>query len=288
MKKLLVCMLSAVLAAVGLLTFGCADGEKDILVVSREASSGTREAFEKYAGLEDVEIVDTAEEYKSTGEVRTKVAGVETAIGYISLASVDSSVKALKVEGVAATAENVKSGSYKIQRPFLLLTNPEVELTAAAQDFFNFCMSKTAIETIEAEGGIMPTEQSERPAYTAPAEAVSGAVTLRGSTSMEKMLLALEKKYKEVGGEKVSGVTFTNNYTGSSDGRTAVKNDTTGAVIGAASSSSPSEDYEETRLCLDAVAIIVNKNNDAIDDINAEQLKKIYTGEIKKFSELAA
>ena len=126
MKKLGMFMLALVMAVTACVALTGCDTEKDILVVCREASSGTREAFDKYVGLEAADITSSAEEYSSTGNVREKVANTATAIGYISLASVDDSVKALKIEGVEATADNVRAGTYKIQRPFLLLTKTDL------------------------------------------------------------------------------------------------------------------------------------------------------------------
>ena len=103
---------------------------------------------------------------------------------------------------------------------------------------------------------------------------------------MEDIIKKLVAEYQAKGGDKVSGITFTFDFPGSGGGRTAVKEDTTGNVIGLASSSSPDAAYTEHTLCLDAVAVIVNKDNDKIDDINAAQLKDVYTGTVKKFSEI--
>ena len=260
--------------------------EKNILVVMREASSGTREAFDKYVNLSAKDVIDTSELLSGTELVRLKVAANATAIGYISLASVDDSVKALKVEGVEPTVSNVRDGKYKIQRPFLLLTNKNVKLAAAAQDFFNYCMSKTAGTGILGKGGITTPDFDTRSDYTVPTEALSGKVSLKGSTSMKEMILKLVADYQTLCGDKVANVQFDFDFPGSSGGRTAAKNDTEGTVIGLASSSKPNEAYTETTLCLDAVAIIVNKANDKIDDVNAQILHDIYTGKIKKFSEI--
>ena len=265
---------------------GSATTEKNILVVMREASSGTREAFDKYVNLDAKDAIDTSELLSGTELVRLKVAANTTAIGYISLASVDDSVKALKVEGVEPTVSNVRDGKYKIQRPFLLLTNKNVKLTAAAQDFFNYCMSKTAENGILADGGITTPDFDNRSEYTVPTVALSGKVSLKGSTSMEKMIQKLVADYQALCGDKVKDVKFDYDFPGSSGGRTAAKNDTEGTVIGLASSAKPNEAYTETTLCLDAVAVIVNKANDKIDDVNAQILHDIYTGKIKKFSEI--
>ena len=260
--------------------------EKNILVVMREAASGTREAFDKYVHLDAKDAVDTAEELKDTGLVRTKVAQNETAIGYISLASVDDSVKALKVEGIEPTVQNVKDGKYKIQRPFLLLTNKNVTLSAAAQDFYNYLMSKNAEEGILASGGITVSDFGTRADYTIPTTALGGKIFLVGSTSMEKMIQKLVANYLAFGGDMVKDVKFDYNFNGSSGGRTAVKNDTNGTVIGLASSAKADDAYTETTLCLDAVAIIVNKKNDKVSDVNATMLHDIFTGKITKYSEI--
>ena len=280
-------IVAATLSAITVFAFtGCANGSKNILVVCREAASGTREAFDKYVGLTADELTSDKEEYSSTGNVREKVANTKTAIGYISLASVDDSVKALKIEGVEATEENVREGKYKIQRPFLLLTNKSVTLTTAAKDFFDYAMSKTAEAAIIKDKGITTADFDTRKDYVVPADAISGTVILKGSTSMEDMIKYLVAEYKKLGGDKVSAVQFTFDFPGSSGGRTAAKEDTTGNVIGLASSAKADAAYTETTLCLDAVAVIVNKNNDKISDVNAQTLKDIYTGKIKKFEDI--
>ena len=287
MKRKLMAIVAAALSAITVFAFtGCANGSKNILVVCREAASGTREAFDKYVGLTADELTSDKEEYSSTGNVREKVANTKTAIGYISLASVDDSVKALKVEGVEATEENVREGKYKIQRPFLLLTNKSVTLTPAAKDFFDYAISKTAEAAIIKEKGITTADFDTRKDYVVPADAISGTVILKGSTSMEDMIKYLVAEYKKLGGDKVSAVQFTFDFPGSSGGRTAAKEDTTGNVIGLASSAKADAAYTETTLCLDAVAVIVNKNNDKISDVNAQTLKDIYTGKIKKFEDI--
>lgn len=290
MKKRVLGMIAAVMAAVSAFAFtacgGNTDTEKDILVVCREAASGTREAFDKYVGLSAQDITSDKEEFSSTGNVREKVASTKTAIGYVSLASVDTSVKAVKIENVEPTQENVRSGEYKIQRPFLLLTSTSVTLSAAAKDFFDYCMSKTAESVITAEKGITTSDFSTRPEYTVPTTALSGTVVLKGSTSMEDIIKKLADAYIALCGDKVSAVNFTFDFPGSGGGRTATTEDTTGNVIGLASSSSPNAAYTENTLCLDAVAVIVNKENDAVTNLTKEQLKGIYTGAIKKFSEL--
>ncbi len=285
-KRIAMVAVVAIMAAVACVSMLACNQEKDILVVTREASSGTREAFDKYVGIAASDVVSTAEEYSSTGNVREKVASTATAIGYISLASVDDSVKKLTVEGVEATYDNVRNGSYKISRPFLLLTGNGVELQPAAQDFFDYCMSKTAEAAINAEKGITTSDFAERKEYAVPEAALSGTVVVKGSTSMEDMIKKLIAEYQKLGGDKVSGITFTTDFPGSGGGRTAAKEDTVGNVIGLASSAHADSGYTEHTLCLDAVAVIVNKDNNYISDVDKDSLKAIYTGVVTKYSKI--
>ncbi len=285
-KRIAMVAVVAIMAAVACVSMLACNQEKDILVVTREASSGTREAFDKYVGIAASDVVSTAEEYSSTGNVREKVASTATAIGYISLASVDDSVKKLTVEGVEATYDNVRNGSYKISRPFLLLTGNGVELQPAAQDFFDYCMSKTAEAAINAEKGITTSDFAERKEYAVPEAALSGTVVVKGSTSMEDMIKKLIAEYQKLGGDKVSGITFTTDFPGSGGGRTAAKEDTVGNVIGLASSAHADSGYTEHTLCLDAVAVIVNKDNNDISDVDKDSLKAIYTGAVTKYSKI--
>ena len=285
-KRIAMVAVVAIMAAVACVSMLACNQEKDILVVTREASSGTREAFDKYVGIAASDVVSTAEEYSSTGNVREKVASTATAIGYISLASVDDSVKKLTVEGVEATYDNVRNGSYKISRPFLLLTGNGVELQPAAQDFFDYCMSKTAEAAINAEKGITTSDFAERKEYAVPEAALSGTVVVKGSTSMEDMIKKLIAEYQKLGGDKVSGITFTTDFPGSGGGRTAAKEDTVGNVIGLASSAHADSGYTEHTLCLDAVAVIVNKDNNYISDVDKDSLKAIYTGAVTKYSKI--
>ena len=198
----------------------------------------------------------------------------------------DDSVKKLTVEGVEATYDNVRNGSYKISRPFLLLTGNGVELQPAAQDFFDYCMSKTAEAAINAEKGITTSDFAERKEYAVPEAALSGTVVVKGSTSMEDMIKKLIAEYQKLGGDKVSGITFTTDFPGSGGGRTAAKEDTVGNVIGLASSAHADSGYTEHTLCLDAVAVIVNKDNNDISDVDRDSLKAIYTGAVTKCSKI--
>ena len=123
-----------------------------IVCIGREAASGTRDGFESITGTEDA--CKYSQERTSTGDVVQTVSSNPNAIGYASLASVNESVKALKVEGVEPTTETIQNGSYKIQRDFVLVTRTDKELTGAAKDFFEFATSSEADELIERAGAV--------------------------------------------------------------------------------------------------------------------------------------
>ncbi len=127
---------------------GGKDGE--IVLIGREAGSGTRDGFESITGTED--LCRYRQELTSTGDVITAVASNPNAIGYASLASVKDTVKALSVGGVAPSEHTVKDGSYAIQRPFVLVTKTGSALSEAAQAFFDFATSAAASEYISAAG----------------------------------------------------------------------------------------------------------------------------------------
>lgn len=284
----LVIALTAVLAACG--------GEKDIAVIARTSGSGTRDAFESIVksedgtALKDAGLMKGALEQDKTSTVISLVSSTETGIGYVSLGSVDDSVKVLKVEGVEATAENVLSGDYKMQRPFVIMTNKAMgeNLTAATRDFLAFLRSTQAQDVVEEEGYVRQDEGATE--YTAPASAVSGTVSISGSTSVDPLMDKLIGKYKEIGGANVAGVEISKNCQGTSHGISAVKADKTGNVIGLGSSAVKEADEAEIahfEIALDAIAVIVNPEN-TLEDITIAQLFDIYTGKIVKFSALSA
>lgn len=126
--------------------------DAEVVLIGREAGSGTRDGFESITGTKDT--CKYRQELTSTGDVITTVAGNPDAIGYASLASIKDSVKALTVEGVTPTEETVKNGTYKIQRPFVLVTKDGTKLSDTAQKFFDFATSKDASDIISAAGAV--------------------------------------------------------------------------------------------------------------------------------------
>ncbi len=130
---------------------GGADAE--IVLIGREANSGTRDGFESVVGVEDE--CKYRQELTATGDVISAVAGNPNAIGYASVASVKDTVKAIKVEGVTPSESTIKDGTYKIQRPFVLVTKDGTDLSETAQKFFDFCISEEAKEIIT-NAGVVP------------------------------------------------------------------------------------------------------------------------------------
>ena len=273
----------AALMVFGLASCGGGSGkvsDKDITVISREEGSGTRDAFTELTGVlqDDVDkTVDTAEISNSTSVVTQSVAGNDAAIGYISLGSLDDSVKAVKVDGTEASVDTVKSGDYKLQRPFNIVTKGEV--AELPQDFINFIMSKDGQKIIEDEGYIAANEN----AGDYKASGLTGTITLAGSTSVSPVMEVLADKYKELN----SGVTIEIQQTGSGAG---IQSTIEGVCdIGMASRALEDEESKEglesKQIALDGIAVIVNTDNSA-DELTTDQIMKIFTGEITDWSDI--
>ena len=255
-------------------------GAKDITVISREEGSGTRDAFVELTGVleDDVDrTVDTAEISNSTSVVTQSVAGNESAIGYISMGSMSEEVKALKVNGVDADVDNVKSGDYELQRPFNIVTKGE--LKELPQDFVDFIMSADGQAIIEAEGYIAVEDDAEQ--YQS--KGLEGTITVAGSTSVAPVMEVLADKYKELN----KGVTIEIQQTGSGAGIQS----TIEGVCDIGMASRELNDDEEAKgldseeIALDGIAVIVNTAN-KVEDITMDQLKNIFIGQITNWSEL--
>jgi phosphate transport system substrate-binding protein len=282
-KKMAVSVLAATMA-VGMMT-GCGNGGssakgKDITVVSREDGSGTRAAFTELMGILDGDndqTVKTAEITNSTSVMAQSVSGNVAAIGYVSLGSLDKTkVKAVKVDGVEATTDNIKSGSYKVARPFNIATKDG--LSDTANDFIKFILSEDGQKIISDEGYIS-IDASEK--YEAAN--LSGTISVAGSTSVGPVMQVLAEKYMELN----KNVTIEVQQTGSSAGMTSAIE---GACdIGMASrevkDSEKSQGLKETTIAMDGIAVIVNLDNE-IDNLTSDQILKIYTGEIKNWDDV--
>lgn len=271
-------------AAGGSATAGSFDSTKEITVISREASSGTRGAFDELMGLieksgesEVNKLFSEAVIASSTDEVPAKVEVDKYAIGYTSIGAVNDSVKALKVDGVAATEENVKNGTYKVSRPFIIASKGEASEIAA--DFIKYITSTQGQEVVASEGYVTIDDAKE---YTAPSAALSGKLTLSGSTSTEKVIEKLREEYVKLN----PGVNIEVTYNGSGAG---IKDAQDGKSELALSSRELKEEEKAaltpTVFANDGIAVIVNKDN-IMDELTTEQIKKIFTGEARTWDKV--
>ena len=258
--------------------------EGAIDVISREDGSGTRGAFIELFGVEQKDAsgekvdytTDDAEITNSTEVMITSVAGDKQAIGYISLGSLNDSVKALKIDGAAATVDDIKDGTYKIARPFNIVTTGEV--SDVAQDFINFIFSEEGQKVVEDNGYI---SQGNQGAYTASGK--SGKVTVAGSSSVTPVMEKLAEAYKALN----SAVTV---EVQQSDSTTGVTSSIEGVCdIGMASRDLKEEETAKGAqgqvIAMDGIAVVVNNEN-PIEDLTSEQVKDIYVGDTTDWSEL--
>ena len=291
MKKAIGLILVFVLAFTALVGCGNGDsekgsaegGNKDITVVSREEGSGTRDGFTELMGIkvDDVDNTTSAAEISnSTSVVMTTVAGNANAIGYISLGSLNDTVKAVKVDGVEATVENILADEYPIYRPFNIVTNSNNDLSALAQDFITFIMSKQGQDIITEEGYI---SGAESPAEYTQQNGLSGRIVLAGSTSVSPVMEVLADAYKEMYPE----VEIEIQQTGSGAGITSTIE---GACdIGMASRAIKDEELAEglepTQIALDGIAVVVNNDN-SVEDLTSDQIRAIFTGETTSWDDV--
>lgn len=297
MRKTIVTILTIGLAAVSLAGCGgsrtaetAAQGaasaamEGEIAVVSREDGSGTRGAFIELLGVEqeneagekvDMTTLD-AEVTNSTSVMMTTVAGNPKAIGYISLGSLNDTVKALVIDGVEANVDNIKSGDYKLARPFNIAVKDG--LSGTAQDFITFIMSEQGQAVVEENGYI---SQGNEGAYEA--SGASGKIVVAGSSSVTPVMEKLSEAYKEMNPD----VTIEVQQSDSTTGMTSVAEGV--CDIGMASRELKDSELEKglipTVIAMDGIAVIVN-NNAAIDRLSSETVRDIYTGEITDWADV--
>ncbi len=271
MKK----FLSVVLLLCTVMLFAsCATNSDTITVITREDGSGTRSAFLDLIELDD--ITPTAEVSQSTTVVMTSVENNASAIGYISLGSLNDSVKVLKINGVDATAENVKNGSYRISRPFNIATKGELD--ALTRDFISFIMSDKGQAVVEENGYVSVTAGS---AYTA--SDIGGRIIITGSSSVKPVMEKLIEAYRALN----PNATIDLSQSDSGNGMASVANGT--CQIGMASREVKQSELDQglkaTAIAMDGIAVIVNKSN-ALSDIKVETLAGIYGGEITSWSKI--
>lgn len=261
------------------------DTSQTINVISREDGSGTRGAFTEITGVlveegetETDNTYSAATIQNSTSGVMTTVAGDPASIGYISLGSLDDSVKGVTIEGVEATAETVQDGSYAIARPFNVAYGEE--LSEVAQDFWDYIMSAEGQEIVVGEGYVEAV--TDAPAFEAT-EGMSGNISIVGSTSVTPVMEVLVEEYTALNPEVTIDVTSN----GSSAGMTAAMDGS--ADIGMASRELKDEELDVLTaepLAIDGIAVIANNEN-SVEDLTMEQVRQIFTGEVTTWAEVA-
>ena len=276
MKKLaVILMVSAVILSLSFAS-GASETNSKINVISREEGSGTRGAFVELTGVEEkidgVKVDQTtldAEIASSTSVVITTVEGDKNVIGYISLGSLSDKVKAIEVDGVYPTTESVKSGEYKISRPFVMAYKT---LSETAEDFLKFVMSSNG-QDIVAKKGYIRVDDSNK--YTYESSKKSGSVTISGSSSVYPVMEVLVEAYMALNPDVKVTLMQSDSTTGINDAISG-KSD-----IGLSSRNLKASELEKgleyNVMAMDGIAVIVNNEN-AVKGLSSETIRDIYKG----------
>ena len=283
MKKMKRIVLTVTILA--LFITGCAtENNNEIVVVSREEGSGTRGAFIELFGIEEKDsngnkvdnTTDEAIVVNSTSIVMTTVAGNKNSIGYISLGSLNDTVKAVKVDGIEPTVENIKNNTYKVFRPFNIATRDDI--SELAQDFISFILSSDGQKVVEENGYIAASEKGPY-SSTKP----SGKIVIAGSSSVTPLMEKLKEAYLKVNTNAEIEIQ-------ASDSTTGMKLAMEGTCdIGMASrelKESELKKLKPTVIAMDGLVVIVNKEN-PVSNLTSDQIKGIFKGEITSWNEVA-
>ena len=250
-----------------------------ITVVSREDGSGTRGAFVELFGIDadgEDNTTEDAEITNSTAVMMTTIAGNAQAIGYISLGSLNDTVKAVSIDGAEATVENIQSGTYKVSRPFNIATGAEV--SEVAQDFINFIMSDEG-QAVVADNGYISQESTG--AYTP--SGLSGKVVAAGSSSVAPVMEKIKEAYETLNPDVTVEVQQSDSTTGMTSAIEGV------CDIGMASrelkDSERAAGLTPTVIATDGIAVIVNQEN-PVSELTSENVKAIFTGEVTEWEAL--
>ena len=289
-KRRVLAMLACGVLTAGLLT-GCGGSSSDtagaddaeITVVSREDGSGTRGAFVELFGVQDEDdkgektdmTTEDATITSSTEVVMTTVAGNKNAIGYCSLGSLNDTVKAVKIDGVEATVDNINNGKYAISRPFNIATNGTP--SEVTQDFINYILSEDGQKIVEENGYIKATD-----AGAFKSNGAKGKIVVAGSSSVSPVMEKLIEAYKKVN----TGAAIELQTTDSTTGMTSAIDGS--YDIGMASRELQDDEKDKLdsqAIATDGIAVIVNKNN-TTDELSSDQVKDIYTGNAVAWDEV--
>lgn len=266
-----------------MLLTGCGSSSEEfqydnyISVVSREDGSGTRGAFISLFGIEqksnngDKKDLTTKEAIiaNKTDVVMANIGQNKYSIGYVSTGSLNENIKALHIDGAAPTSENIKNGSYKIARPFIIATNNEI--SEVAQDFMNFILSKEGQEVVN-ETYVSVDDNAQEFKGTKP----SGKLVIAGSSSVSPVMEKLIEAYEVINPSADIELQISD----STSGMQGVIDGT--CDIGMASrelTESEQEQLQSTAIALDGIAVIVNKDN-PIDGMNSKDITEIFKGEV--------
>lgn len=261
-----------------------AKAEGPITVVSREDGSGTRGAFIELFGIEQKNAAgekedcttEDAEITNSTSVMMTTIAGNTKAIGYISLGSLNGTVKAVKIDGAKAGVETIKDGAYKIARPFNIAVRDG--LSEAAEDFISFIMSDEGQKVVEDNGYI---SQGSEGAYTA--SGIEGKVVVAGSSSVTPVMEKLKEAYVALNPKVNIEVQQNDSTTGITSAIEGV------CDIGMASRELKDSELEQglkaTVIAMDGIAVIVN-NDSPVTELSSENVKAIFTGEVTDWEDV--
>lgn len=284
MKKVSLFLAAIAVTTVVAAMAGCGSGqsgedagfksESKITVMNRESGSGTKISFLEMIGKSEPNIVESRDNLASGTEVM--LAAIESdlyAIGYVSLGALDDKVKAVNINDISPSKENVQNGSYPMVRDFSLVTSAEI--TPVVQDFLDFILNNGSY-LIEAEGFI-----AVNPANAFKSGLPQGTITIAGSTSVAPLMKTLIDEYKKINPDAV----FEINETDSTNGIRAVTEGISQIAMVSRELSEPEQAMvKKYVLAKDGIAVVVNKNN-PIDNLSVEALGDIYAGEMELWSE---
>ena len=263
---------------------GSFDTSESISVVSREDGSGTRGAFIELFGIEEKNSDGTKTD-KTTSEaiianktdvMLTNISGEEYSIGYVSLGSLSDKVKAVKIDGAEATTDNVKSGTYKVSRPFNIATKGEV--SPQAQDFINYILSSDGQKVVS--GSYIPVSDNAEAYQTS---SPSGKIVVAGSSSVSPVMEKLKEAYLALNPDvqiEIQTNDSTSGLIATADGVCDI-----GMASRELKDSEKDSGLTATPIALDGIAVIVNNDN-PIDNLTSEQVKDIFTGAKTSWSEI--
>ena len=290
MKKFISFALIAAMAVTTLVGCGnkggnAAGGSSDaaITVMSREDGSGTRGAFIELFGIEEEEngekvdkTTDEASITNSTSVMMSSVANDANAIGYISLGSLNDTVKAVKIDGAEASVDNVKNGSYKVVRPFNIVLGKKA--SDAANDFVSYIMSAEGQKIVQ-DNGYIPVDEA---AASYKVTGAKGKVVVGGSSSVSPVMEKLKEAYQAVNSDVEVEIQ-------TSDSTTGMQNAIDGVCdIGMASRELKDSEKEAgltpTVIAMDGIAVVVNNDNPT-DELSSDQVKSIFTGDVLTWDE---